>query len=111
MGKAVTEVAGGAFKFQDYYMSIGYGPADIPDLSGDDPIARAVRAAGTPREEIDREALRGALERAQQYIFDKRANGLASMEQEDPIGPAKDAGQRKILVSGRVAHARSTVGG
>jgi glycosyltransferase involved in cell wall biosynthesis len=68
--KLSDRVVGGSVKFRDYYASVGFNEADIPNLSGSDSVQHAVKAASLPRAEIDRAALKVALAAAYQYIFD-----------------------------------------
>lgn len=63
-------VVGDGLKFRDYYASVGYNGPDIPNLSGSDSVAQAVKSASLPRVEIDRRQLKRALAEAQQYLFD-----------------------------------------
>lgn len=68
--KLSNRVVGDGFKFHDYYESIGFASGDIQTSTADDELGKLIRVATVPRERINREALRQALEDAQQYIWD-----------------------------------------
>ncbi|MDJ0514389.1 MAG: CDP-glycerol glycerophosphotransferase family protein, partial [Methyloceanibacter sp.] len=70
------KVVGGSLKFRDYYASVGFNQADIPNLSGSDRVDYAVQSATLPREEIDRRQLLRALAEAQQYLFDMQQSTI-----------------------------------
>lgn len=56
-----AKVIGGAFKFLDYYSSVGFRPDEIPMLSSSDPLKRILDEARLPRTEEHKDGLRAAL--------------------------------------------------